>query len=245
MTFFKKNIKTILVLALLSALFIRLESLHFSLKEIQKSIQNISNTQKNLQATISKNNSANSVKNVPLQKKHQIPVGNSIIIGNKKAPITLIKWTDFQCPYCAQSTSLEKDILKKYPNDVKIVIKNFPLSFHKQARQTALYLLAAHKQGKYKELYYEVSKQHKDLASNPNLVFEISESLGINIRKLKKEAKKAKYSQQIDQEIQQLKNSGMRLAVPKFVLNGQELKNRDLNSWSLLIDSLLGDKKNY
>ena len=41
------------------------------------------------------------------------------------------------------------DILKKYPNDVKLVIKNFPLSFHKQAMKAAQYVLAANNQGKY------------------------------------------------------------------------------------------------
>jgi len=43
------------------------------------------------------------------------------------------------------------DIAKKYPNDVQIVIKNFPLSFHKQAKKAALYALAAERQGKYKD----------------------------------------------------------------------------------------------
>ena len=44
------------------------------------------------------------------------------------------------------------DILEKYPNDVKVVVKNFPLSFHKQAYKAAQYSLAAHKQGKYKDI---------------------------------------------------------------------------------------------
>ena len=51
------------------------------------------------------------------------------------------------------------DVLKKYPEDVKVVIKDFPLSFHKQARLAAQYVLASRKQGgdeKYKELYHKV-----------------------------------------------------------------------------------------
>mgnify|MGYP000860373757 CR=1 FL=1 len=53
------------------------------------------------------------------------------------------------------------DILEKYPNDVKVVIKNFPLGSHKQARKAAQYALAAHKQGKYKEMYHKIFDDFK------------------------------------------------------------------------------------
>ena len=43
-------------------------------------------------------------------------------------------------------------ILKKYPNDVRVVVKQFPLSFHKQARKASIYALAADRQGKYHEM---------------------------------------------------------------------------------------------
>ena len=46
------------------------------------------------------------------------------------------------------------EVLAKYPNDVKVVIKNFPLGSHKQARKAAQYALAADKQGKFKEMYH-------------------------------------------------------------------------------------------
>ena len=46
--------------------------------------------------------------------------------------------------------------MAKYPNDVKVVVKNFPLSFHKQARTAAKYALAADRQGKYKEMYHMI-----------------------------------------------------------------------------------------
>ena len=44
------------------------------------------------------------------------------------------------------------DLVKKYPNDVRVVIKQFPLNFHKQARKASLYALAADRQGKYHEM---------------------------------------------------------------------------------------------
>ena len=64
-----------------------------------------------------------------------------------------------------QVCRLVDDILAKYPNDVKVVIKNFPLSFHKQAYKAAQYALAANEQGKYKEMYYAIFKDYKKLKS--------------------------------------------------------------------------------
>ena len=87
---------------------------------------------------------------------YNVPVGDSVVLGNPNAKVTIIKWTDFQWPYCAKSVSLIDDILAKYPNDVKVVVKNFPLSFHKQAEKAAKYAYAAHKQGKYKEMYHMI-----------------------------------------------------------------------------------------
>ena len=51
------------------------------------------------------------------------------------------------------------EVLAKYPNDVKVVIKNFPLGSHKQARKAAKYALAADRQGKYKEMYHMIMYQ--------------------------------------------------------------------------------------
>jgi protein-disulfide isomerase len=58
---------------------------------------------------------------------------------------------------------LVDDILAKYPNDVKVVIKNFPLSLHKQAYKAAQYALAANEQGKYKEMYHAIFDDYKNL----------------------------------------------------------------------------------
>ena len=135
------------------------------------------------------------------------------------------------------------DILKKYPNDVKILIKNFPLSFHKQARKAAQYALAADKQGKYKEMYYAIMKDFRKLKNNEDYPIEIAKELGLNIKKLKRDAATPAIKAQIDKEINQLKNSGIpRLSVPKFLVAGKEPQGRDLGTFSTLIDDAL--KKN-
>ena len=133
--------------------------------------------------------------------------------------------------------------MKKYPDDVKVVIKNFPLSFHKQAYKAAQYALAAREQGKYKELYYKIFEDFRSLKNNEDLPLEMAAGLGMDVEKLKADANSPKITNLIDEEIKQMRNSGIpRLSVPKFLINGKEPQGRSIEVWSAMIDAEL--KKN-
>ncbi len=58
--------------------------------------------------------------------------------GNADAPVTIIEFSDFQCPYCSRAANTVEQILKKYPNDVKFVFQHFPLNFHPWAKPAAI-----------------------------------------------------------------------------------------------------------
>ena len=136
------------------------------------------------------------------------------------------------------------DILEKYPNDVKVVIKNFPLSFHKQALKAAKYALAADKQGKYKDMYYLIMENYSKLKSNEDLPLDFAKTLGLDIDKLIKDMESAEIANQINLEIKQLRESGIpRLAVPKFLIQGKEPQGRSLAAFSTMIDAELAKLK--
>jgi len=135
------------------------------------------------------------------------------------------------------------DIIKKYPNDVKVVIKNFPLSFHKQAMKAAQYSLAADRQGKYKEMYHAIMEDFRKLKTNEDLPVDIAATLGLDVEKFKADANDPAIAAQINKEINQLKNSGIpRLSVPKFLVAGKEPQGRDLATFSAMIDAELKKK---
>ena len=136
------------------------------------------------------------------------------------------------------------DILKKYPNDVKVVIKNFPLSFHKQAMQAAKYVLAANNQGKYDELYHLVMENYRQLKTNEDLPLQLAGELGLNVEQLKRDANSPAITNQIQTEVDELKNSGIpRMSVPKFLINGKEPQGRSLDAFSAVIEAELKKKK--
>ena len=213
------------------------------LKEILKEIGELKKGQDKLKKEITNLKSAaqaNPSKGVASKSaKKDVPIGNSIVLGKKEAPVTIIKWTDFQWPYCAKSVSLIDDILEKYPNDVKVVVKNFPLSFHKQARKAAKYALAADRQGKYKEMYHMIMENFRKLKANEDLPLEFAMELGLDIDKLKKDASDPFFEELIKKESLELAQNFERKSVPKFLVAGQEPTSRSLDAWSAIIDAEL------
>ena len=137
------------------------------------------------------------------------------------------------------------DILKKYPNDVKVLIKNFPLSFHKQARRAAQYALAADRQGKFKEMYHAIMGDFRKLKENQDYPVVLAANIpGLDVEQLKRDADDPAIDAQIQKEFDQMRNSGIpRLSVPKFLVAGKEPTGRDLGTFSAMIDAELKKKK--
>ena len=137
------------------------------------------------------------------------------------------------------------EILKKYPNDVRIVVKQFPLSFHKQARKASLYALAAERQGKYHEMSNKIFADYRSLKTNEDLPRQYAEELGLDMTKFDQDMLDPSLNARIDREINQMKQSGIpRMSVPKFLINGKEPQGkRDFSNYSAIIESELKKKK--
>jgi protein-disulfide isomerase len=82
-----------------------------------------------------------------------IPTLGSPFMGPADARITLVEFSDFQCPYCSKAVAQINAILKAYPNDVKLIFKQYPLDNHPAAAICAAAALAAHNQGKFWQLH--------------------------------------------------------------------------------------------
>jgi len=143
------------------------------------------------------------------------------------------------------------EVLAKYPDDVKVVIKNFPLGSHKQAKKAAQYALAAHKQGKYKEMYHKIFEDYKNLRNDEDLPKKIAAELGLDVAQLMEDMNSEEIVNLIDWEYNQLASlrnaypetdefaAGVRIAVPKFFINGREPLGRGLAQFSAIIEEEL------
>ena len=174
-----------------------------------------------------------------------------MFMGNPDAKVTVTEFFDFQWPYCAKSVSVIEEILAKYPNDVKVVFKNFPLGSHKQARKAAMYALAAGRQGKFKEMFHKIfdGDAWRGLRNNEDLPLQLAAELGLDVERIKNDINDPTLEAQIQAEYEQLRSlgnsyetdkyAGVRLAVPKFFINGREPAGRSIDDWSKVIEEEL------
>ncbi len=84
-----------------------------------------------------------------LDEAVSIPIEGDPARGPSNAKITLVEFSDFQCPYCAKAVVSLYSLMAKHPADIRLVFKQFPLDTHSQAALAAEAALAAHAQGKF------------------------------------------------------------------------------------------------
>lgn len=164
---------------------------------------------------------------------------NEWIKGNKDAPITLVEFSDLQCPACKSYQPMIKELLAKR-SDVKLVYKHFPLrSIHKNAQVAAQAAEAAGMQGKFFEYHDVLFDRQPDwaLLSNPEeKLIAYAKEMGMDEKKFKDDLRSSKVTELINQDY----SEGMKLRVnstPTFYVNGKKITNpANVEEFSKLID---------
>jgi len=134
-----------------------------------------------------------------------------------------------------------EQLLEKYPKDVRIVFKNFPIPSHKFAIKAALAALAAGRQDKFWEFHDELFKNYNRL--NDQKIQEIGTQLGLEQTKFKEDQKNPVETARIRQDYEEGRRLGVR-GTPTLFINGKKLKNRGMKSMEAIIDEeLKGAKK--
>jgi len=177
-----------------------------------------------------------------MNKVYNIDPGSSVIIGKKDAPVTIVEFSDFQCPFCSRFYPVAKDVLGAYPEQVRLIVKNFPLPFHPNARPAAKLALAANEQGKYQGMMEALLTNGGDVSDAK--IQEYAKSLGLDYNKLMADykTKDAQWEKQIQDDMQLGSSVDVR-GTPTFYLNGKKTNSRDLASFKSQIDAILADKK--
>ena len=117
----------------------------------------------------------------------QSMIGESPSTAVAQSKITLIEFSDFQCPYCAEAHKNLKQLLAKHPNEITVVYKNLPLiAIHDQALPAAKAAWAANQQGKFWEYHDALFANQKQLGEA--LYLDTAKSLHLDLEKFKSDA---------------------------------------------------------
>ena len=162
-----------------------------------------------------------------------IPLGNSPFQGPEKAALTIVEFSDLQCPYCAQTAPTLDSLARAYPKDVKVVFKHFPLSFHPQARAAAAAAMAAGKQGKFFEFRYQVAPSFRNLSDSTYLA--VAKQIGLDLERFKKDMA---LTPEVNQTLEADMELGRKIGVegtPTIFVNGRLANDRSFDYFVRLL----------
>ena len=179
----------------------------------------------------------------PQTAAYKIPNGTSPVMGKKDAKISVVVFSDFQCPFCSRVDPMLHDVLKdpELKDKVNVVFKHFPLSFHKDAGPASKAGMAAAEQGE--ENFWKMSEKMfaNQKALKPDNFKKWAGEIGIDVAKFEADLKNndAKYQAAIDADMKVGQTQAKVRGTPSIYVGGWELRQRSVAG----VKAILKDKK--
>jgi protein-disulfide isomerase len=148
-----------------------------------------------------------------------IPVEGSPVRGPADARITLVEFSDFECPFCSAAVKQVDIVMAAYPKDVKLIYKQYPLSMHPHAQFAAEASLAAREQGKFWEMYEVLFKNFQHLSRENVMLW--AKQLGLDVDKFKADIDSRKFKAAVDKDLADGEAAGV-YGTPAFYINGKQ-----------------------
>lgn len=193
--------------------------------------------EKDLSARLRKNANIKWLITEPAQPIQNISVDDDPVRGDANAPVTVVEFTDFQCPACAAMHPVLEDVLKSYGNKVRFVVRDFPLNQHEHARKAAEAANAANAQGKFFEYISLLFKNQKAL-DVPSLKKYAGE-LGLDRARFDAALDRGVYAAEVKKDITDGEMYGVG-STPTIFVNGVQLRVLSAEGLKAAIDRATG-----
>jgi protein-disulfide isomerase len=173
-------------------------------------------------------------------RDYEIDIGDAPTRGNEHASVTIVEWSDFQCPFCNRVAPTLAKVEEEYGSKVRVVFKHLPLSIHSKAPGAHAAAEAAHRQGKFWEMHDKIFASQRDLAVE---TFErYAQEIGLDVDQFKKDVASADVKKTLDEDMQQAQKLGVS-GTPAFFINGRFISGaQPIDNFKRTIDSELAKK---
>jgi protein-disulfide isomerase len=149
----------------------------------------------------------------------KISLAGDPVKGSDKAKLTIVEFSDFQCPYCSKVVADIKEVERQFPNDVKFVFKQFPLDSHSDAEFGAEVALAAQAQGKFWEMHDLLYAGFPDLTRRR--IDSYAKQLKLDLTRFNADLASHKYKARVLAEAKEGEDAGVS-GTPTFFFNGKK-----------------------
>ena len=150
----------------------------------------------------------------------KLATDGSPTIGPANAPVKLVEFSDFQCPYCVMATPQIAQLLKIYPTEVSLTFKQFPLDIHSQAALAARASVAAEKQGKFWPMHDALFNQKGKLS--PEVINRLAGTLGLSLIRFEADLASPEVQQRVQRDLDEGSKAGV-AGTPALYINGKHL----------------------
>jgi predicted DsbA family dithiol-disulfide isomerase len=161
-----------------------------------------------------------------------------LVRGPVDAPITIMSFSDYQCPYCIRSEPVLAEVLARYPEQVRLIHRHFPLdNIHPYARPAAEAAMCADEQGRFWEYHDAIFARSGRLTDES--VAEIGSELGLDLEAFGTCVEERRYAEFVSDDMEAGRSAGV-TGTPAFFINGIPLKGaRDADQLSRVIEAEL------
>ncbi len=145
-----------------------------------------------------------------------------IVRGNPDAPITIVEYSDFECPYCARATQTVEELMRRNPDKIRLVFKHTPLAKHKNGMIAARYFEAAALQDSAKAWMFHdvIFANRRDLtAEGESWIRKVVKDLGLNVKQLAMDVNSDAIAARIKADMEEGERFGFQ-GTPYFTING-------------------------
>ena len=175
------------------------------------------------------------------RERYRVEIGKSHVRGRADALVTLVMWTDYQCPFCKRVQPTIEELRKQYGKNLRIVMKHNPLPMHNRAMAASLAAEAAGKQGKFWQMHAKLYQDPRALTDET--IEGYARALDLDMKRFKRALQNPELEKQILAEQTQGSTLGAR-GTPAFFINGRFLSGaQPREAFESLIDEELAHAK--
>lgn len=174
------------------------------------------------------------------QEVSDISTESEWVRGNPEANITLVEYSDFQCPACGYYSSIVERLGEEFYDDLRIVFRHFPLvSTHKNAFDTALAAEAAGMQGKFWQMHDILFERQAEWSDESNLkekLIEYAQELELDESKFLEDFASDGAKEEVDRDLSLTQQLGLN-STPTFFLNDEKIQPGNYDEFKEVIET--------
>ncbi len=163
------------------------------------------------------------IKQQAAQKVVEVSEGGNSVLGDPNAPVTIIEFSDYECPYCGRfSQNTMPQLISEYidTGKAKLIFRDFPLGFHKNAQKASEAAECAGDQGKYYEMHDKIFENQQSITVND--LKNYAEEIGLDVNEFNNCLDTDKHRDEVLQDFRDGQKAGVS-GTPSFFINGKML----------------------